>query len=283
MDVISLSLGNALLGNNRDAAALEWAITGGALQFHSETRFVLTGAVAVAALNDSEVVPNVIYRARPHDVLEVARFVHGRFVYLSLAGGIDVAPVLGARSTYLPAEFGGLAGRRLAAGDELGLGKSEMTLPAAGVNTAEGSNLPDTLGDEPIGVVPAVEAAATAELLSAEFRVSAQSDRTGYRLEGTRLTATGDPAAFSEPACAGMIQLPPSGTPIVLMADAPTLGGYPRIAVVASVDVCRLAQRTPGETVTFRTTDVHSARQAARAWRTEVDRIRALTRHTINP
>ena len=185
--------------------------------------------------------------------LEIGVPGRGRFGYLCLRGGVDVPPVLGSRSTYLRGGFGGLEGRMLRAGDRLPMGSPAVPLPET--PGARARPLPRDR-DRPIRVLAGPQFAMFADdavraLEAGAFTLSASSDRMGYRLEGPPLGHAG-PAEFpSEPVCPGAIQVPQGSAPIVLMADGPTVGGYPKIAVVRSVDLGILAQCVPGSAVRF--------------------------------
>jgi biotin-dependent carboxylase-like uncharacterized protein len=170
-----------------------------------------------------------------------------------IGGGIAVAPVLGSRSTCLPARFGGLDGRLVRKGDALPCGAEPTTAP-----NVDGAALTALLPQpgEPICIVPGpaqghLRAGEWNRFLTNVFRLSASVSRMGYRLEGPHLEIDAPADLPSAPACPGAVQLPPGGTPIVLFNDGPTVGGYPIIAVVASVHLGRLAQRQPGSDVRF--------------------------------
>jgi biotin-dependent carboxylase-like uncharacterized protein len=262
LDPLALALGNVLVGNAPGAAALEWGLAGGELRIEHDTTIALTGATARATLGGRAVESNRAIRAAAGDVLAITLIEEGAWVYLSIAGGIDVPVVLGSRATYLPARFGGLEGRLLRAGDRLPTGKH--TAGAAGPALPQ----PARTG-EPIALLPGPDRlvlpdAAWLWLTQTEFRVSRAVSRMGYRLEGVRppFPLPGD--LPSAPACLGTIQLPSGGEPIVLMPDGPTVGGYPQIAVVATVDIGRLAQRRPGDAVRFCPVGLEEARSAIR-------------------
>jgi biotin-dependent carboxylase-like uncharacterized protein len=262
MDVVALRGGNALLGNEHDAAAIEWALTGGELGFDKPAAFVLTGAEADARLNDRSVEPNRVHQAGAGDSLLVQRLIRGHFLYVCVAGGINVPLRLGARGTYLPGAFGGFHGRLLRHGDEL---------PVA---DPKSQPLPDrelplglrTVGDDsPLALLRGPQAdelddEGWSTLTNSELTVSHASDRMGYRLDGMKVPAASDTMRPSEPTCPGAVQLTPGGQLIVLMADGPTVGGYPKIAVIATADLARFAQRMPGEHVRFRFVSVAEAR-----------------------
>jgi biotin-dependent carboxylase-like uncharacterized protein len=254
MDRRALETGNLLVGNPRGSAALEWALGGGTLRFDRESAFALTGAQGRATLDGA---PVPLYRsqwARAGAVLQVQGLERGRFLYICVAGGIAVPEVLGSRATYLPAGLGGLEGRRLRSGDRLPLGDPGHATPPSEVS--EPADDPSPLRVLRGPQADEFDRVAWARLLNQPFTVTNASDRMGYRLAGPSVAARHPASLPSEAACPGAIQVPDGGTPIVLMPDGPTVGGYPKIAVVIGADLGRLAQRNPGETVRFREVEV---------------------------
>jgi biotin-dependent carboxylase-like uncharacterized protein len=272
LDVLSLRCGNALLGNTPDAAALECALTGGTFRARAGLHVILTGAVVEARLDGRPVAHGEVLAVPAGGELRVEGFERGRCVYVCVAGGIDVPLVLGGRGTYLPGAFGGLEGRLLRAGDVLPVG------PPSGRERA-GSRLPERArvmgalgagGTAPLAVLrgpqaDVLSAGEWADLLASELTLDPRSDRIGYRLTGAPVRPARSAEARSEPACVGAVQLTPDGTLIVLMPDGPTVGGYPKIAVVATAELPRLAQLTPGERVALRFVQPDDARAALRA------------------
>lgn len=266
MDRWAFSITNVVVGNPPDAAALEWALGPGSIRIEGATAVAVGGASVQATLNGAPMASYRTYHASAGSVVAVDRLVHGRFAYLAVGGGLDAPLVLGSRSTYLPARFGGLEGRILRPGDRLAL------MPPTAAPVPDGFTLPADL--EPqwspvmrvvLGPHPGLFAdAAVATLTTGEFTVTRASDRMGYRLSGPALPHRHDAALPSEPACAGAIQVPSSGQPIVLMADGPTVGGYPVIGVVCAADLPALTQRVPGEPVRFEVIDVRDAQRALR-------------------
>lgn len=242
MDPLALAAANLLVGNPPDAAGLEWALGGGSIRFERAAWFALGGATAPARLEGVPVAPGLAHVATPGSVLKIGQFTSGTFLYVALEGGIDVPVVLGSRSTYLPARLGGLEGRRLRAGDRLPL----LRGPAADL----------------------LDAAGWEQLLGAEFRVTASVSRMGYRLEGPALACHAASDRVSEPTVPGAVQVPPGGQPIILMADGPTIGGYPHVAVIPRLDLGRVAQLRPGESLRFALITTEQARHRLRdTWR----------------
>ncbi len=251
MDTRALARANARVGNARGAAAVEWALAGGSIEFHARAIVAVAGAHATLARNKSPVSADTALEFSPGDSLAVESFHQGAYIYIAVSGGIDVPEVLGSRSTYLPAGFGGLGGRRLRAGDMLRIGPA--TKPPAAQNFVAAGHAPDS------GIIRAVDGpnfsafsdAFRESFWASEFTLSRNSNRVGYQLERDAVTDPASRSAPSEPACIGAIQVPSGTGAIVLMADGPTVGGYPKIGVVAGVDIPALAQKTPGERLRF--------------------------------
>jgi biotin-dependent carboxylase-like uncharacterized protein len=182
-----------------------------------------------------------------------------RFVYLAVRGGVDVPPVLGSRSTYLPGGFGGLEGRRLRSGDRLPIGRAEGSgLPAGMQGTGVAAPPPAPMAGEETALraTPGpqwdrFDDAARAAFFAGRYTVTPASDRMGYRLAGPAVIPREGSTLPSEAACPGAVQIPDGGQPIVLMPDGPTVGGYPKLAVVTRADLDRLAQCVPGAAVRF--------------------------------
>jgi biotin-dependent carboxylase-like uncharacterized protein len=240
---------NALLGNDPNAAMIEWAVAGGALRFDVACMVAIGGADTECLIEGRPVPAFTPVAVRAGAELVVTRLVRGRYLLLAVHGGIDVPVVLGSRSTLLSAALGGFQGRRLRNGDQLAIGAARN----AGKRVVPAHHARHTRA---IAVRRGPQAAlfgdaGWAALTSAEFNVSRASDRTGYRLEGERIPHVGGGALPSEPTCIGAIQVPEGGEPIVLMNDGPTIGGYPKIAVIRSGWISRFAQLEPGAPVRF--------------------------------
>jgi len=253
MDARAHAAANRAVGNPVGAAALECTLGGPALAFLAPLRFAVAGADLGAVLERADlgawpVPPGAGVLARPGNVLRFAGRRSGCRAYVALQGGIDVPAVLGSRSTELGSGFGGLAGRALAAGDRLGV------RPAAGEGRAVPSDMP-TQGDVTSASVRVVlgpqadhfDAGTVARFLASPWRVSSTSDRVGCRLEGEPLRHAGPAEILSDGMVPGSVQVPPDGRPIVVTADGPTTGGYPKIATVLTADLPLLAQLVPGE------------------------------------
>jgi len=258
MDRPALETLNQMLGNTRNAAAFEWALNGGALEFRDNTTFALGGAKASCTLGDSKPQSYTAINARAGDVLQIDRLIDGRFLYIAIAGGIACEAVLGSRSTCLAGGFGGIDGRRLQTGDQIETGVVDRRGRHQVVDALPLHLQPPRRTDAIRFIARHFDAESTArEFAAATYTISAASDRTGFRLDGS--TLAGGRAVTSEAMCPGAIQLPPGGTAIVLMADAPTIGGYQLVGSVITADLASLAQKVTGERVTFADSTVRAA------------------------
>jgi biotin-dependent carboxylase uncharacterized domain len=246
---------NALLGNEPGAAMIEWAVAGGTLRFEIACTVAIGGAEVECSMDGRAVAAWTPIDVRAGAELQVSRFLRGRFLLVAVRGGIDVPTVMGSRSTLLSAAIGGLEGRRLRNGDSLPIGNAHGGVVRGGAARWVSAAAPAAFS-RVVRVMRGPQAMlfderAWAIFTSAEFVVSRASDRTGYRLEGAEIGYRADAALPSEPTCVGAIQLPEGGKPIVIMNDGPTIGGYPKIAVIRSSWISKFAQLTPGELVRF--------------------------------
>lgn len=267
MDEASLRLGNLLVGNDPDAAALEITLNGPRLRFDRAALVAITGAEIAAEINGQPLPGWRPLRIPAGAELAFGHCRRGARAYLSVAGGLDVPVALGSRSSDLRSGFGGFEGRALRAGDVLALGAG-ATRDVAGVEIANwwidpGPDLDSAL-PATIRLLPGSDALCLpASLFESEYRVGSASNRQGLRLQGPALEIADARERISAPVASGTMQLPPDGQPILLLADAQTVGGYPRIAHAIRADFPRLAQLRPGDRLRFVATTPEAARAAA--------------------
>lgn len=278
LDPWSFALANLLAGNAPGAAALEITLTGPVLRFAAATRIALCGA-SVEADVDGTPVPS----ARPLDlpagsVLRLGRCGDGARAYLAIRGGIAVDATLGSASTDLRAGFGGLHGRLLQRGDRLPLSAgaasdaTSLCIPPWWIETASDDR--PRSDDAVVRVLPGPDQASPAgALFACGWTVAADSNRQGLRLQGEALAAADRRERVSEPVVPGTLQLPSDGAPIVLLADAQTHGGYPRIGHAIRADWPVLAQLRPGDRLRFVACTPEAARRALCSQRQRLHRI----------
>lgn len=255
MDPLLLGRANSLVGNLPGAAGIEWALGPGVLRAGAACELTVLGAGKVLLNDEPADMAHPVWSLDPGERVTIAPDPDQRFLYVAVRGGIAVPEIMGSRSTYLPGGFGGFEGRRLKAGDLLPVGQA-LHISLGGLVHPRAA--PDAGAEKmPIRVTRGpqwdrFDEAARRTLLESRFRISASSDRMGYRLEGPAIVPSQTATLPSEAACPGAIQIPDGGAPIVLMPDGPTVGGYPKIAVVMHADLRCLAQYLPGREVRFR-------------------------------
>jgi len=262
MDKVALQAGNILLGNHINAAAIEIQTFPCKILFHHTTIFSLTGAVGKIDLDSRRLSAWSANTAQAGEQLMIAPPTHGSRIYLCVRNGFDVPEVLGSRSTSFRGAFGGFKGRELQAGDRLELAnQDEDFLPIRSLVAPSPENclrqIFTPMHDNVLNVraIPAREealfATSAVSFWQQDWKITPQSDRTGYRLAGVSLKAKEHLEMRSYGVVAGIVQVPPSGEPIVQMSDTNTAGGYPKIAGVVSGDLWRLGQLRPGQKIRF--------------------------------
>jgi len=295
MDRVALAAGNILLGNPENAAAIEIPVFPFHLKFRDDIAFALTGADATAQLDGMPIPPWWTAQAKKDQVLCLNAPNHGARCYLALAGGIDVPVVLGSRSTQLRGEFGGHCGRPLQQGDVLGAIRSTARSDAFtgsplvdfGVQPPEVA-LPLGEADSSVDrsrtfvrVLPAAEydcyeESSLASFWEQDWKITSQSDRYGYRLAGTAMVPKQALEQRSHGIVPGVIQVPPSGQPIIQLRDAQPSGGYPKIGTVIEADLWRLGQARPGTRLRFVQTTYEDAVSALDTIQDYLSKIRSL-------
>ena len=281
LDPVSLRIANILVGNHESLAGLEMTGVGPTLKFSEDTVIAVTGADLSPRI-DSDPAPSwESLRVPGGSTLSFSGPLDGLRAYLAVAGGIDVPPVMGSRSTDLKSGFGGLKGRALQSGDSLTVG------PASLPSDWSPQTLPTSISRQPtygqtfeIRVVLGPQDGMFTErgisvLLTSEYTVSTDSDRTGCRFEGPPVGHVRGPDIVSDGNALGSIQVPGSGAPIVLLADRGTTGGYTKVATVISPDIGLLAQAMPGAKVRFAAVSVEEAHDILREQEDMIREIKA--------
>ena len=239
LDAEAAALGNRLVGNGHDDAVLEVLLGGLTVRAGRGCWVAVTGAPAPVTVDG---VPRGHVRAEwvPEGAeLRLGTPGSGLRSYVAVAGGIDVAPVLGSRSTDTLAWVGPPA---VTAGAVLPLGRPLDTPPVPRPG--------------PLRILPGPRADwftadALDVLCGSSYSVTADSDRIGLRLDGPALRRAREGELSSEGMMLGAVQVPPDGRPVVFLADHPCTGGYPVVAVVEPADLGRCAQLRPGDEVRF--------------------------------
>jgi len=278
LDSHALRVANALVGNQDSAAGLEATLGNLRLRFDDQRIVAWCGGAFAVRVGEENLPPGHACFVAKGEELVMAAPEAGSRGWLAISGGINVPLVLGSRSTDLRGNFGGHEGRALRDGDQLPLGETssspdraaemfgdrkvtEWTAPSAWVTTAA--------RDRFLRVVPGADwarftAEAQTSLVGAPFTVTLDSDRMGVRLEGPDLTRNDPTDLLSEAVVPGTLQVPPNGKPILLLGDCQTIGGYPKIAHVITVDLPIAAQLWPGDLVRFQEVSLAEAQDLLR-------------------
>jgi biotin-dependent carboxylase-like uncharacterized protein len=270
MDRIGLALANALAGNPAGTAGLEIGVMGPDLLVEADSlRIALVGPLSPSLIDGPDAAPKPIDSNRTHllkrgQTLRVGMVEGSSTAYLAVTGGLDIAPFMGSLSTYARAGIGGLEGRKLAGGDLLVL-KREQAPPGDEKKIGAAFDY----GSGPIRVVWGPQddyfsARGRRTFIESDYKVSKEADRMGIRFEGPTIEHSKGADIISDGIGPGAIQVPGAGLPIVLLGDRQTVGGYSKIATVASVDLPRLGRLLPGMTVRFAPVSVEEAEKLRR-------------------
>ncbi|WP_329087563.1 biotin-dependent carboxyltransferase family protein [Actinomadura citrea] len=249
-DQRAFRLANRLVGNPEGAAGVEFTFGGAALRFHRRAWIAVTGAPVTLRVDGRAHGMNAPCFAAAGALVEFGTPTSGLRSYVAVRGGVAVDEVLGSRSTDL---LSGLGPAPLAPGDRLPIG-SAAGLQHINVDVVPAAALPET---PVLRILPGPRDDwfthdALPTLTSTPYEVSPDSNRVGVRLNGPPLVRARDGELGSEGMVLGSLQVPPSGLPIIFLADHPTTGGYPVVAVLASASVAEAAQLRPGQKLRFR-------------------------------
>jgi antagonist of KipI len=267
MDKVSAALANIICGNDENEAVIEMTLHGTLIMFNEAAFCAIVGGGCKAYIDDVELLFNRLLWIPAFSIIKTTASIQGCRSYLAVSGGFNVKKVLGSASTYTPSGIGGINGRNLITGDMLAF-KREQNLHAAsnlhmlpnGVGISHWHTADLVVPTPDIATVHAIKGpefdrfntASQEDIFNSIFTISSQSNRMGYRLEGKKLTLEHKAEMVSTAVTTGIVQVTHEGDPIILMADAQTTGGYPRIARIGSADIPLLAQCRPGAKIQFR-------------------------------
>jgi antagonist of KipI len=260
LDSFALRVANLLVANDEGAAGLEITLGGLQLRFEDERIVAWCGGEFDVQIGSRALPAGHVAHLQAGDELKFGRAQIGCRCWLAISGGIDVPVVLGSRSTDLRANFGGLKGRTLRDGDQLSLGEfwQSETAAAGGISswTAPHDWASPASRHPSLRFIGGVDwnrfnDVTIQRFTQHEFTVSPDSDRMGVRFDGSELKREGETDLISEAVAPGTIQVPPGGKPILLLGDCQTIGGYPKIAHVITVDLGIAAQLRAGDGVRF--------------------------------
>lgn len=269
MDYESYYLANALLGNDYNCGVLELTLYGITFEVLHSTSMSSAGAEMELTINEEPFETGTAVDLVKGDIVKFGGVKKGARTYIAFSGGLDLPKELGSYSTHTRSKMGGYKGRVLKAGDILPVkGKTvEHNFPVITKVLTEDTEIrfiPGQQNDRFDSVNKRI-------FTESEYTLTKDSDRMGCRLEGPAVESADDDDILSEPTQFGSIQVPKNGQPLVLLADRQTAGGYKKIGTVAKVDLPKIAQKKPGEKITFTEVSVDEASQLYK------DSLKALT------
>jgi len=263
LDRYSFNWANRLCGNDQNTCAIEASIGGLTLEAQIDTQIAATGGDAPLTINGSDAASWQTHSIKTGDKIALGFSQSASRHYIAVKDGFQIDPMFGSCATVAREKLGGLNGTALQAGDSLPClarpeaGKQSFQVPA--------SIRPDYSGDITLRVIlgyqqSLFEPIQTARFFSNDFELSDKCDRMGFRLTGPDIQS-GISGMLSEGICYGAIQIPADGQPIVLLNDRQTIGGYPKIGAVLSLDIPKLTQRMPGTVIRFEAISIDEAQR----------------------
>lgn len=268
MDPRSAAIANILVDNDENEAVLECTMMGPHLQFDEGTCIAITGGNLQPTLDGQ---PIAMYRAINVAAGQVLRFIApqtGCRAFIAFSGGLDIPAVMGSKSTYMKAKIGGLDGRKLEKGDVLKLNTPNKEPKNLNIRFIAPEFLPRSVHTLRVVMGPQDDmftSAGVETFLSETYTVTNEFDRMGCRLDGATIAHKSDANIISDGISFGAIQIPGSGTPIIMLADRQTTGGYTKIASVITADFRLLGQLKGGDKVRFQKVSMAHAHEALRA------------------
>jgi biotin-dependent carboxylase-like uncharacterized protein len=246
MDEVSSDMANALLGNSKDAAVMEITLSGPELLFESDTTIAISGAMMSPTINDNELFNDEVYRIKAGSILKFGKLVRGIRCYLAVSGGFNTKKVLGSRSWYFSVTGVEVlsTGKRLPIAENRSLNKNP-DLTAAMVHNYNSSVIEVEQGPE----FDLLSEAQKAQLFNGIFNIAKENNRMAYQLKQQIYKHTY--SILTSSTLPGTVQLTPSGKLIILMKDAQTTGGYPRILQLTEASIALLSQKSTSDEVDF--------------------------------
>ncbi|NBI65639.1 biotin-dependent carboxyltransferase [Pseudoflavonifractor sp. 60] len=254
MDPRSAALANILAGNDQGEAVLECTMMGPQLRFDRANVVAITGGDLGPTLDGKPLPGYQAVAVRAGQLLKFTAPKAGCRCFIAFAGGLDIPLTMGSRSTYMKAKIGGFQGRKLEKGDQIGFRAPVETLPRMEDRRLSPEFVPRPVQTLRVVIGPQDDAFTDAGLqtfLSETYTVTPEFDRMGCRLDGPAIAHRDSGDIISDGIAFGAIQVPSAGTPIIMLADRQTTGGYTKIAAVITADFRVLAQLKAGDKVRF--------------------------------
>ena len=267
MDKRSARIANMLVDNSRYEAVLEITINGPIIEFTESNIIAITGGDFKAKINDKKVNRNEAILVKEGDVLSFEYARTGSRGYIAFAGGLAVEKAIGSKSTDTRCKIGGFKGRALKAGDYIKFEKPKDYLPnflsrkvKVIDKVSNHANLRVVLGPQDNYFTEK----GIKTFFTETYTVTNEFDRMGCRLDGAVIEHKSEADIISDGIAFGAVQVPSHGRPIIMLADRQTTGGYSKIGNIISVDIPKLVQRKPGDTISFKYVSLKEAQKLCR-------------------
>lgn len=266
LDCRSASLANILVGNEENEGTLEITLGGASMIFDQDNVIAVCGAPAPITVDGISAELGQAFTVHAGQTLSFQYAFRGMRTYIAFAGGLAIPMVMGSQSTHVKSGVGGFEGRMLRKGDVIGFRSPIPRLPRQEQRHTMLQSWPKAgeTADIRILLGPQEDSFTLAGLktfLQNTYEISVHSDRMGYRLLGEPIEQKNTGEGITDGVVFGSIQVPPSGLPIIMMADRQTTGGYSKIATVITEDLPLLAQCPPGTRLRFIQTTVEAAQR----------------------
>ena len=276
MDDFATRIANMLVGNDEYEAVLETTLLGVEILFNCEEVIAITGSNMNPKINGNPVPMWTSLYVKAGDKLSSSGSISGLRGYIAFSKGLDVPEIMGSKSTFTRGKLGGFEGRKLNKNDEIKLGEKDLS--------SAGSYLPDLYKpvyekNNSIRVVLGpqddyFDKEAIKVFSNSVYTITSEADRMGYRLDGPKINHIEGADIVSDGVVFGSIQVPGHGSPIIMMADRQTTGGYTKIATVITPDLSKLAQMSPGSTMNFQMVTVDESHSIYKEYENQFKEIR---------
>ncbi|MPQ32311.1 biotin-dependent carboxyltransferase [Clostridium estertheticum] len=278
MDQFSLRVANILVGNKDSEACLEATLFGLKIKFAGDALIAVTGANLMPRINNKAIDMWSGIKVLDGDELSFETAQSGCRSYIAIEHGIDVPEVMGSKSTYVKGKVGGFQGRMLKAGDEIKIGASSEN-QFTSIKKLPNELIPLYSKDNIVRVIMGPQddyftVGGINTFLDCEYKVTSEADRMGYRLSGPKISHITSADIISDGITMGSVQIPGDGTPIIMMADRQTTGGYTKIATIITPDINIVGQLKPGDSIRFKLISIEEAHIIYRKYMKDFDFIR---------
>ncbi|KRL33708.1 biotin-dependent carboxyltransferase family protein [Liquorilactobacillus uvarum] len=278
VDTMAHRMANILVGNDKEAATLEFCMLGPKLKFACKTFIAVTGGASQPLIDGKPIFLNKVYSVKSGSVLSFKPMTSDRYGYIAVAnGGFLIKPLLNSRATTVRLKLGGFKGRCVREGDHLPIAEC-FRMPSFQYREFSHDKKSESEKNSEIRFIKGPQwdlftSEAQMQFCRSFFTISQQADRMGYRLDGEKMSVP-ESNMLSEGTVLGNIQITRDGRPIVLLADRQTTGGYPVIATIIAADLSKFVQLSSRQQIHFQPVSLDKASSALVAQNSELKKFK---------